>query len=167
MPWGLALVSALEKKASYWDHKANLLVRRARPGDILPRPPKGGGKTREQRQPIRLKEAPTVDAPLGSAPPPMALEDRPTHAKTSVPRTWTTTYYDRHNSLICKRYNDSRGCSSNCPQGYKHVCDLVLKSSGVACGASSHNRLGHNERDHGDVKRSAGGGAGGKGKKRR
>jgi len=47
----------------------------------------------------------------------------------------------RGGKKLCKKYNDSRGCTSrNCND--LHVCDVKLES-GKPCLSKEHNRLGH------------------------
>ena len=47
-----------------------------------------------------------------------------------------------NNNLICKRYNESRGCTlteSDCPIMRSHVCDIDV--GGRACGSKKHSRV--------------------------
>ena len=108
MPWGMALKAAFEKKASLWDHKASLLIKRPRqeaPNREHETKGKGkkGGK-QEQAAPALIN----VKKEDGKG--------KDIEAK----RTWVTSRYDRNNQVICKKYNDARGCSSTCPQGLRH-----------------------------------------------
>ena len=45
---------------------------------------------------------------------------------------------------ICKKRNDTRGCSSPCPDSKLHVCD-ALKKDGSVCGRTDHYRWNHRE----------------------
>ena len=56
------------------------------------------------------------------------------------------TYYIRtghhfKGQEICKAWNDARGCTSPCPRGKIHVCDVLV--DGRVCGKSGHARWGH------------------------
>ena len=42
---------------------------------------------------------------------------------------------------ICKAWNDARGCTSPCPRGKIHVCDVLV--DGRVCGKSGQARWGH------------------------
>ena len=155
MPWGMALTRSLERKATLWDHKAGSLVRRSNAqGAPLrertrnrQRGSGGGkgqkGKGREEPPPSHLVAAPP--------PPQLALADsRPASSKErgDYSKKWNTSKYDSKNNVICKQYNDPRGCKLPCPQNRSHVCDVWL-AAGRVCGSPHHNRRTHSVKDHG------------------
>ena len=147
MPFGIALKTATEKHSSYWDHKKDLLVRRKGPNqaaDYRQAPsrstPKGGkgGKN----------EGKSGGGKGGNSRPPVSLQAN----QSDFRRAWHTSRYDNNNNLICKNYNDLRGCRQNpCPWGNKHVCDIQLET-GKVCGSSTHTRRAHRVSDHGQPK---------------
>ena len=54
---------------------------------------------------------------------------------------------------FCKQDNDNRGCAKPCKNGHLHACDAIILSSGEACGRVDHNRMPHDEKKHGELKR--------------
>ena len=133
--WGTALVAATKEYANTWDHKKDLLVSRSsqghraielKPGPVQPR--KGGGKGKDKQNQIRVKKEDFSDV--------------------EYKKWWTTTAYDHKNNMICKPYNDQRGCKGKCPNGHLHICDVVLES-GKYCLSRAHNRWGHKVKEHG------------------
>ena len=144
--WGKALLTFLKEMASKWGERRHLLVPRrvpaappnnfgfgtyANPGpDDPPRPEwiakgllkgllKGKGKGRVK----------------GKAP----------GAERSGWRTCTNT---AAGVLICKRFNDTRGCAQACPNGSAHCCDVEMRS-GAPCSRRDHGRQTHNPQAHG------------------
>ena len=152
LPWGLALVKAVEKGSSAWDHKKEILQKRR----SAAAPPAGGDTYYYQAAPPNTKGAgglkgkgkgkTKTKAPVW--PPQQEGRQRATEYK----RTWHTSNWDEKNNVICKPFNDSRGCRLPCPQGRKHVCDVVL-AAGRTCGGQ-HSRLQHNSAEHGAPKAS-------------
>ncbi len=49
----------------------------------------------------------------------------------------------------CNKYNDGRGCSNKCPDGFEHGCDVLVGKSKNPCGARNHNRMTHDVSRHG------------------
>ena len=64
-----------------------------------------------------------------------SLEESPPGASPGK-KMRTATHYQ--GQLICKRYNDNRGCDGNC--GKLDICDVILPDGSV-CGSKKHHRL--------------------------
>ena len=143
-PWGYALKQALERKASLWDHKTDLLVRRSARA-LEPSTPDRAAKGKGKKGKGSSSDF--------SPPPPalLAVKKEETGKGSEVKRQWVTARYDKNNNTICKKYNDARGCGSTCPMGFQHVCDVVL-ANGKVCGAKAHNRRSHRVAEHGAPK---------------
>jgi len=126
--WGRALVRALRELSNLWSETRHLLQCRRPPGNFAAAPPPSPGK----------------GAGRGQAPPVPAAPSAPN------PRKWSHSNTTASGAVICKRFNDQRGCKATCPGGKLHVCDVTL-ANGSACGAKDHSRLRHNPARHGAV----------------
>ena len=57
----------------------------------------------------------------------------------------TTVHHTGNGQVICKKFNDQRGCSGKekeCPEKRRHVCDAV-KKDGMPYLSASHSRANH------------------------
>jgi len=74
------------------------------------------------------------EAIMSSAPP----GDNRVAGSTNLitPNTGTTS----NGQMICKLYNDNRGCSEPCPGKNTHVCYILTGTGGQVCGSTQHNR---------------------------
>ena len=59
-----------------------------------------------------------------------------------------TKTHTKDNKVICKAYNDSRGCANPCRKGSVHCCDVELQKTKQACG-QKHPRSQHDQQAHG------------------
>ena len=72
-------------------------------------------------------------------PPDSALASDSGAAHIRVPKTGKTLNDGR--TLLCKAYNDQRGCSTpGCKK--PHVCDVLVSPTKI-CGLKDHNRASH------------------------
>ena len=134
VPWGAALSKATKENSNLWEEESarGILRRRvslapaAAPRDAQPpsKKSKGGGKGKDQHNPS------TIELPR---------------------QLWATGKNDSAGAVICKMFNDLRGCKQWCPMGHSHVCDAYL-ATGKTCLSKSHSRATHNVVLHGAVK---------------
>ena len=155
VPWGTALEQALRENRDLWQDFKHMLrgqkgagMVRSIDAEDLPvtssvqaptgHPKNQGSPRREKQQQQGGKSSPGKGGSKGSG-------QQQGQAATTMHATATHT---GSGSVICKAWNDSRGCSKPCSQGRAHVCDLILMKGSV-CGRSDHNRRGHNPAQHG------------------
>jgi hypothetical protein len=124
LPWGPTVIEAMRTKNYIWSETKDLLRRRSSSSS-------GGQAQRGMAPPpgeLGLRSVPKAS----SAPPPTA-KAKPGTAKT-LP----------DGKIICKKFNDARGCTSTCPSGHSHVCDILISTTNGAraCGAR-HSRRKH------------------------
>ena len=140
--WGEALLRVVSESSHLWqDRKELLLPRRSfnPPPAGAPVPPKAPG----------TQKPPAIQPPPGrfdAKVPPKA----PPAGQAPGRKRWATSKTTSGNWVICKKFNDGRGCSNRaCPDGYAHVCDVILASSQRPCQAKDHNRAAHDPHRHG------------------
>ena len=56
---------------------------------------------------------------------------------------------DANQRVICKKFNDSRGCMHPCPRDFSHCCDVLL-ATGEVCAERDHGRRQHDAERHGE-----------------
>ena len=125
MPWGKALLSAIEKESRKWSDAREKLK-------AVPQGNKqNGGSGNKGRGAV--------------SPGPGSVSEPPAAGQTFLATALNTD----DGKKICKRYNDKRGCGQRCPKGDMHVCDVLLAKTGRVCGKKDHNRTTHDSRAHG------------------
>ena len=88
----------------------------------------------ERQEEAVLPPQDDADSPQPPRNPPTSSTRAPNQRQQLV-----ITYNDQ---IICKRHNDSRGCTAleeDCPNYRAHVCDTQVE--GQACGSQQHNRI--------------------------
>ena len=139
--WGMAITTIRKDNVSTWQEDHYKLIKYGQPGgssgglaSLKPREGPTGGKAKGKGDKGKGK---------GSK------GDKSEGISVTSRKKWKTSNKDSSNRWICRKYNDTRGCSSPCPDGSVHCCDVVL-TNGKVCMTTSHNRLGHNPKTHGE-----------------
>jgi len=146
MPWGLALKEAISANATLWDHQADMLLKKSSGsgGDDKDRqivPYMGGGRGKGKGKGKDSKGQGEGNKDKG----------RVSLRGTDYRRNWKTAKYDGNGKVICKPFNDPRGCKKDCPNWQEQVSYAVLMK-GALCGAKDHGRWGHKVDLHGAVR---------------
>ena len=141
-PWGPALMKSIKTNHEFFADARQVLkedkelATGRRRNDNPQQTPRTPAAKAEAKGTIKVKQEDAEDGPA-------------TTRKGSGPKTAT---HDGQRRVICKAVNDRRGCTGmkgKCPKGHVHCCDVVLASSGTACGSTAHARRGHREAQHG------------------
>ena len=140
MPWGESLVTAYEKHQYIWQDNKNLLV------------PRSGGNHRDERDKyISLERSPgSSQAQQGKGKGGKGKGKKGGADIFKGDLNLCTVRKNARGHEICKMFNDGRGCSKSCPQGFLHGCDLRVASTKHACGLP-HPRKAHDQLKHGKV----------------
>ena len=142
LTWGAAILKVTKDHTHIWQEERESLVPKVRPSTLpamssgdnasQARTPKGKGKGGKGKGKGKDKAGlPSVINPPG----------------TSAKR-WSTVSKDQFGKWICKKYNDKRGCTTPCPDGCIHCCDVQLHTS-KGCWATNHTRSTHDPERHG------------------
>ena len=137
--WGVALAQAASECKGVWQDNKDMLVRQLGSSSLA----QGGRASGNTGAPPwgQARKSSNEQVVQGSAP--------KSHNTAKV----GTCTHNSNNQPLCKKYNDSRGCKSSCPDGKVHGCDVRLAKSGQACGSKSHTRKTHDAQKHGESAR--------------
>jgi len=139
--WGMAISGVRKNNVSTWQEDHYKLIKYGQPGGSLNGP--ASLKPRENSAPVKGKGK--GDKGKGKG----AKGDEGGTPSATSRKKWKTSNKDTNNRWICRKFNDTRGCSAPCPDGSVHCCDVVLRTNKV-CMSASHNRLGHMPETHGE-----------------
>jgi hypothetical protein len=150
-PWGLSLELALRENKDLWMDFRHLLT-----GNKMAGPRSIDKEDLPVQQSVQvIRQTKERQAPKAS------MNKNNMNKQSQSPRKGTneqkassssglaTATHTNAGSVICKAWNDSRGCSKPCSSGKAHVCDIVVAKTNSVCGRSDHNRKGHNPSTHG------------------
>ena len=146
-PWGVALEMALRENKDLWMDFRHLLT-----GNKVTAPRSIDKEDLPVQQSVQVTRQPKERQTFGGKSPAKQAQSpkKETNSqKASSSSGLATATHTGAGSMICKAWNDSRGCSKPCAQGKSHVCDVVVAKTNSVCGRSDHNRKGHNPTIHG------------------
>jgi len=141
MPWGAALNAVIDRHAHIWQDEAEVLVRRSTG--------QGSAVLRTRDQAERAGGAQGGGKNNGKGGGKAKSKGSKSSGSPETPKKcWGTVKQDKNGTVICKQWNDDRGCKQWCPKKQTHCCDVRL-ASGKPCLATTHKRCTHDPSKHG------------------
>lgn len=139
-PWGEAIHWADKDQNQVWSDNREMLQ---------PMAGRGGQRAGQSNPPGPSKQNQTPAAAPGTPAAATSIGGGGTSPHAGGASMQSTCKETAQGVLLCKAFNDKRGCQSTCPRGQVHACDIRLEASGQACASKKHNRRDHDAARHG------------------
>ena len=147
VPWGMALLMAIQANPSIWSKHESLLLEIER----FKRHKTPSSSYQNQNFTQQPQVIPGLPAIMDSPAVKKGKDGGKGGGKNAQKMRMARTRDGPSAEKLCVRFNDKRGCSEKACK-YQHLCDAVLQATGQACMSKSHNAMHHDFKKHGSVK---------------